>query len=80
MSVHGQTTKHVDLCYYSYCCVLRGEIINVNFIGFGLIFKDPYVANHLSYFDDKYVVAPTHNVPNNIVFVCKYVTYLVLDK
>ena len=34
-------------------------------------FKDPNVANYLSHRNDKYVVVPVDNAPNNAVFVCK---------
>ena len=33
------------------------------------IFKDPKVAEHLSYLHDKYVVVPADKDPNNIAFV-----------
>ena len=33
-------------------------------------FKDPNVANYLSHRNDKYVVVPVDNAPNNAVFVC----------
>ena len=35
------------------------------------IFKDPGVAEHLSYLHDRYVVVPADKAPNNIVFICK---------
>ena len=39
------------------------------------------VLKHLSHLNDKYVVVPVENTPNNIVFVCKshYIDRLIKE-